>query len=154
MKTFLIGVIVALSGGAWAADLNAPAVKAPTIGSELTRGSNVAKDCYIRTISDIWPIFARCIDEAEQAENRKNTDTDAFLLGLHTVALVRFAAFDRKVGNETVVSTGRESAQRVTSLQNKLGIADVQLAEFFDAPLAELITMKKRWVDAPPRRAP
>ena len=57
-----------------AADLNAPAEKKPTIGSELTRGRNVTSGCEAR----YWDTFYDCVNSALAVENRRDTDTDAF----------------------------------------------------------------------------
>jgi hypothetical protein len=72
----------------WAIDLNAPAQKKVTIGSEIERGKSAIFD---RTLS----IYATEPLELEQAiftvlneEKQKNTDSDGFYLGAYYYALI------------------------------------------------------------------
>jgi len=95
-RALRISVVIALMaliiGSVRAADLNAPAEKKSTIGSELIRGYNVTLTCEAR----YWDTFYECIETAIAIENRKNTDTDAVLLGVYGGAIVRLTKYEDK----------------------------------------------------------
>jgi hypothetical protein len=130
-----------------AADLNAPAEKRPTIGSELIRGRNVTLGCETR----YWDTFHDCMNTALGIENRKNTDTDAFLLGVYGSALVRLTEYEQKAGgwSETNgrlgVMVGKEWYGNATALQGKLDITDEQLSTAIGIAAAHFSKAKLFW---------
>jgi hypothetical protein len=85
---FLVLSLLLLYGAAWAIDLNAPAEKKVTVGSELERG--------IAAISDVDSKFGgtkhlgrlKAFDAVFDYNKQANTDTQAFILGASLAALI------------------------------------------------------------------
>jgi hypothetical protein len=127
-----VGLALLMPDPTGAADLNAPAEKRPTIASELMRGYN-------------------CINIVLGAENRKNTDTDAFLLGIYSSALVRLTRYEDQYGRFTWnngrlgLTVGKEWYLRTMSLQRKLDILDQQLSAVMPIPAPYFDKVKARW---------
>jgi hypothetical protein len=149
VKAFLLSVFI--GGTVTAADLNAPAGKSLTIGSELARGHNVTADCISKT--QYWDDLTDCVSAAEQVENRNNTDSDAFQLGLYAAALVKLTELEadsltkgHTVGRLMII-TGKQWYLSVAELQGSLGVSDQQLSQFADAFPAKLKAFKKHWAE-------
>ncbi|MGE0733821.1 MAG: hypothetical protein AB7G15_01285 [Alphaproteobacteria bacterium] len=112
-------------------DLDASAVKRITNRSEMARAQNVVEECA-RKSGKSWPQLRDCIATAKQAENRSNTDTDAFLLGLYVAELTELhplaeEVLDSVIGAE-VIREMRLIASLADSLQSLLGASDAQVA--------------------------
>jgi hypothetical protein len=150
-RTLLIGVAVAavalILESVRAADLNAPAEKKSTIGSELIRGYNVTLTCEAR----YWDTFYECIETAISLENRKNTDTDAFLLGVYGGSIVRLTKYEDNTQPYTptngslALSVGKGWYYHTMALQHQLNISDQQLADLIRSSTGYLNKVKLRW---------
>lgn len=68
---------------AFAVDLNAPATKRVTIGSEIERGQSAIINQAMSNIGDSLPQFDESLLDALTQEKQKNTDTDGFYLGAY-----------------------------------------------------------------------
>ena len=71
----------------YAVDLDDPASKKITVRSELNRGNSSAKQCESYFYSEIQK-YKKCIDDKIFTNEQKNTDTDAFILGLNLGAWI------------------------------------------------------------------
>jgi hypothetical protein len=133
---------------AFAADLNAPAEKKPTIGSELERGYNVVHGCN----SQHWDTFYKCISIVIEVENRKNTDTDLFLLGVYAGSMVRLTEYEQamripfsETNGKLGLIVGKEWYLNTVQLQRRLDISDQQLASTIQTSPALVSKAKVRW---------
>jgi hypothetical protein len=85
---FLILLLFLLYSAAWAVDLNAPAEKKVTVGSEIRRGTSAITDASlnIKGTDHLGRLqaFSAVFDRNQQA----NTDTQAFRLGASLGALI------------------------------------------------------------------
>ena len=84
----IIGVIVLLFNlgivaPAFAVDLNAPATKRVTIGSEIERGKSAIVNQGLSNIGDSLTQFDLALLDVLTQEKQKNTDTDGFYLGAY-----------------------------------------------------------------------
>src|ERR1700688_2710004 len=80
MKTLPVLGLMLLTAQVRAADLNAPLVDQPTIGSEIKRGWSAAFDCHLNHLRPLG--FAHCIDEASSAAEQNHANYKPFELGL------------------------------------------------------------------------
>jgi hypothetical protein len=130
-----------------AANLDAPAVKIPTIGSELTRGYNVTLGCD----AQYWDSFYQCINGQLALENRRNTDTNAFLLGVYAGSMIRLSKYEARYGafswNNGCLGllVGREWYDDTILLQAKLDVSDRQLSAVLEVTPAVLGRVEARW---------
>jgi hypothetical protein len=130
-----------------AADLNAPAEKKATVGSDLTRGYNISHKCN----AQYWDTFYDCVNTELDFEDRRNTDTDAFLLGVYTGALIRLSRYEERYGRFTWnngrfgLTVGKEWYLKTTTLQQNLDILDEQLSTVIGVPKEKIISVKSRW---------
>jgi hypothetical protein len=135
------------SVSATAADLGAPADKKPTIGSEIVRGYNVSSGCD----AQYWDTFYRCIQLALSMQNRRNSDTDAFLLGAYSESLIRLSGYEKQYGRfswnngRLGLSVGKEWYLETDLFQRKLDVPNEQLAALLQVSSNYLNKVKLRW---------
>jgi len=133
-RLLVIAGALALAVPVYAADLNAPLVDKPTLGSEISRGFHAAYQC-----GDSDPLTSStCIFDTSAAEQQRRTNYQPFQLGLFFGALVHFdsqhqtdlSLTDNYVAQdrEPLVACEAHSMFVVyRSLQAKLGVTDAQV---------------------------
>jgi hypothetical protein len=138
---FLILSLLLLYSSAWAVDLNAPAEKKVTVGSEIERGK--------AAISDIDSAFGgtnhlgrlKAYDAVFDSNRQANKDTQAFILGASLAALVNLD-ISLKIASETpnslffpademelVESSAKLYFKDVRKIQKELNIDDQTLIQ-------------------------
>jgi hypothetical protein len=130
-----------------AADLNAPAEKKITVGSELQRGHVAGEICKAKA-GTYWDVLNDCVNATLVAENRRNTDTDAFQLSFQCTALVSLTKSAENGGVGLLGElTGKSWYSNIALIQNQLGVTDKQLTDFC-ADAGTLAHVKSRWAAA------
>jgi hypothetical protein len=128
-------VAVIASNATWAADLNAPVINQPTIGSEIARGTSAAGTC----IGESDPIYStKCVFDASSANRQRQSNFKPFELGLflNTWDIISgLADIAKAFPNDEVVQTKFRGAQSEAlvmfvlfrKIQKDLHITDAQL---------------------------
>jgi hypothetical protein len=119
-----------------AADLNAPLVDRPTLGSEIKRGWDAASDCYLHNLEALAD--GQCISDASSAAQQQRSNYKPFELGLYfgewqaedLAAISAQSLSNNVIAQQEAPEHAREAGAAYTvfrHLQAELGITDAQL---------------------------
>ena len=92
VRSILLGPLISLGlvGQAAAADLNAPIVDHPTVGSEIERGWRAAFECQLNGITDNSAVDD-CVSAEGSRAQQEHTQAAPFLLGLYASQTFHYA---------------------------------------------------------------
>lgn len=154
MKKLLIVIMILLVANVcWAADLNAPAQKQITVGSEINRGNNEMFSALLDTginFTDVSRVAFGVLDKNKS----NNTDTDAFLLGAYFEIWNKYAI---KLDNENSRSYYGETTwlkaqnscklwfKEFRKMEEKLNIDDKTLCETINVNYEVMKPIIDKW---------
>lgn len=154
LKKILLLVLMLLTANVcWAADLNAPAQKQITVGSEISRGHAE----MFSALLDAGANFSKAGQATFNVLNRNksnNTDTDAFYLGAYFEAWNKYAILlsdesDKSYYGQDTWSQGEASCRlwfkEFRKMEDKLNIDDKTLCEVVHMKYEVIKPMIDKW---------
>ncbi len=138
-----------------ATDLNAPATKKVTIGSEIQRGREAIFNQTLKADSTNLLGLADTINKVLDSEKQRNTDTDAFYLGAYfqawTDMAIAIEANAEHPGFQTANTVQIANSwalswfKKFRSLEKQLGVDDKTLTNLLEMKYAVIEPRIKEW---------
>jgi len=116
-------------------NLDVPAKKEISVRSELERGGSAFFQCYIRMMEISNP--AKCVLDILHEEQLKNTDTNAFKLGVYFKGWLEMDYYKEILRTRGTNLIGIEVSDYISlfsnyrSLENQLNVSDEELCDAF-----------------------
>jgi len=110
--------LTASAAAAQTLDMNAPARKSVTVGSELERGRQAAMHAGGTTADAVF--YAGQVNRIRQFNEQQNTDTMAFQLGLAESSYIRLSIMARVTGDPNAATLATGQYRLCVAIQNVL----------------------------------